>query len=229
MPELKNFVAVDWRSGKDKIYFFFKDSNTYSRFDVGNNNVPEDYPRYVADNWGEFSPYIKEVRFGFTTTGFDPQGAIDADILWLFYYDGETPMVCRYNQDFDTSKTSPLQHSMWRALLPYFDRIVTGTWWEAMGEKFLFRFIMKDGYSLTFNYLKRRSIDEAISYTLWPELEPYKNRIITAAQWDRTFRDSYYYIFLEDSQFITYALQQDKVVSGPRTIDDETWPGLISY
>ena len=30
MPEAENFIAVDWRSGKDKCYFFFKDSNTYS-------------------------------------------------------------------------------------------------------------------------------------------------------------------------------------------------------
>ncbi|MHC8287959.1 hypothetical protein ACYZUD_14260 [Pseudomonas sp. XS1P51] len=228
MPTLKNFVAVDWRAGKDQIYFFFKDTNTYSRFDVVSNKIAENYPRDVSEkNWGDFSPYIKHVRFGFTTTGLDPQGALDADILWLFYYADKTPMVCRYDQDLESSKTYPLEQSIWRVLLPYFDRIVAGTWWEALGQKFLFRFIMKDGYSLTFNYLKRRSRHEAITYDTWPELEPYKNNIITAVQWDRTFRDSYYYIFLNDNQYIRYNLQQDKVESGPHAVDDESWPGLL--
>jgi hypothetical protein len=43
MPKLENVVAVDWRSG-DRCYFFFKDNNTYTRFDIGTNNVPQDIP-----------------------------------------------------------------------------------------------------------------------------------------------------------------------------------------
>jgi hypothetical protein len=82
--------------------------------------------------------------------------------------------------------------------------------------------------TLTYNYLKRHSRDEGITYTAWPELEPYKNRIITAAQWNPTFEDSYYYIFLNNNQYIRYNLQQDRVESGPPAVDDESWPGLLN-
>lgn len=93
MPALKNFVAVDWRAGKDRIYFFFKDTNQYSRFDLGDNKVAEGHPKEIkASNWGDFHLHAKNLRFGFTTTGFPSIlspldftiGEIDLDIAWLF-------------------------------------------------------------------------------------------------------------------------------------------------
>ena len=54
---LENVVAVDWRSGKDQIYFFFKDTNTYSRFDIANDKVADGYPKPVNENtWGRLPP-----------------------------------------------------------------------------------------------------------------------------------------------------------------------------
>jgi hypothetical protein len=58
MSTLKNLVAVDWRAGKDQIYFFFKDTNTYSRFDLASDKVAEGYPRDVTEKTGANSAII---------------------------------------------------------------------------------------------------------------------------------------------------------------------------
>ncbi|WP_306156678.1 hypothetical protein [Pseudomonas sp. C2B4] len=137
MPALKNFVAIDWRSGKDKIYFFFKDINQYSRFDLANHTVEAEYPRKInAGTWHDFHLHAKDLRFGFTTTAHESkiEGSasvreLDLDVSWLFYYVGDTPTVCRYDQDQDkVVSVHSVKDSKWHQLLPYFDRIVAGTW-----------------------------------------------------------------------------------------------------
>src|SRR5471030_1094217 len=114
MPKLKNVVAVDWRAKKDKIFFFFKDSNTYTKFVIDGNGVPDGYPAPIRfGNWHDFHMHAKNLRFGFTTTNFQREDrfGLDQDFLWLFYDDGGTPMVCTYYQDEDRSEehTSELQ------------------------------------------------------------------------------------------------------------------------
>lgn len=232
MPDLKNVVAVDWRSGKDRCYFFFKDSNTYTRFDIGDNKVPEGYPTEIkAGNWGAFHSHIKNLRFGFTTTGFAPDdaGGFDDDTLWFFYYENGTPMVCKFDQDLDEVKGMyPVARTSWAPLLPYFDRIVAGTWWKLIGHSLRFRFLMNDGHSLTYDYKQRKIKHEKITSSSWPGLAPYKDRIITAVQNDRTLADSYYYIFLTKNQYIRYNIQMNRAESGPINVDDESWPGLLN-
>jgi hypothetical protein len=232
MPTFKNFVAVDWRSGPDRIYFFFKDTNTYSRFNIGDNEVPEGYPANVNGNWGSFDEHVKDLRFGFTTTNVDPYGGdgpvAGHDILWLFYYSGDTPMVCRYDQNLDeVNKILRLEHSVWRMLLPYFDRIVAGTWWQVFGQGRLFRFLMNDGYYLSVNFRAEQTVVRKPIYQTWRGLDAYKDRIITAAQNDHPLFDKYYYIFLTDNEYLKYDITNDRVVSGPKKIDDESWPGLL--
>ncbi|POA27400.1 MULTISPECIES: hypothetical protein [unclassified Pseudomonas] len=232
MPALKNFVAVDWRAGKDLIYFFFKDTNTYSRFNIGDNKVPNGYPTAVNGRWGDFDKHVKNLRFGFNTTGImstTPEAdKIDADTLWLFYYEGDTPMVCEYNQDTDSvNSTLPVKDSRWWQLLPYFDRIITGTWWQLYGRLPLFRFLMNDGHFINLDFSKNKLTHEAITNTTWPGLQDYKDRIITAAQNDRTFTDSYYYIFLTHNEYIRYNIHENRAETGPCAVNDESWPGLL--
>ena len=232
MPRLNNFVAVDWRAGKDKIYFFFKNTNTYARFNIGDNEVPKGYPATVNGRWGDFDKHVKILRFGFTTTGFKPTSpdidGIDSDILWLFYYDEDRPMVCRYDQDTDkVASMDYIEDSPWHQLLPYFNQIVAGTWWQLPGRVRLFRFLMNDGNSITLDLIRKTFTLEAITDTSWPGLQPYKNRIMTAVQNDRTFVDSHYYIFLTHNQFIRYNIQENRALSGPITVNDESWPGLL--
>ncbi|WP_223453107.1 MULTISPECIES: hypothetical protein [unclassified Pseudomonas] len=228
MPNLNNFVAIDWRSGKDRIYFFFKDTNTYTRFDLGDHRVPDDFPRETTQSsWPGFHQNAEHLRFGFTTTDLDNSDGSD-DFAWLFYYHGEIPMVCKYDQDQDKAvKYYRVESSIWAPILPYFDRIVAGTWWQLGGKKFLFRFLLNDGYYLSFDYLKNRLIHEEITATSMPGLERFKHRIITAAQNDRTFADSHYYIFLNRGQFLIYNVQQNRLQSGPHGMNDEAWPGLF--
>ncbi|MDH2079175.1 hypothetical protein [Pseudomonas atacamensis] len=228
MTNLNNFVAIDWRSGPDRIYFFFKDTDTYSRFDLGDNSVPSNYPAATAGNWDNFAPYTKDLRFGLTTTSFGWNAGSDEDIAWLFFYDGTTPMVCKYDQDSDkVAAFYKVADSVWKPILPYFDKIIAGTWFQLTGHPFLFRFILDDGHYLSFDYKAK-----TVKYNRFGEyqlaaLKPYKDRIITAAQNDRTFADSYWYIFLTNNQYLTYNIQSDRLVAGPRTIDDGHWPGLL--
>lgn len=228
MPQLKNFVAIDWRSGPDRIYFFFKDSDTYSRFDLGDNEVSANYPASVDASWDSFGPHAKDLRFGLTTTSFGWNTSSDEDIAWLFFYQGTTPMVCKYNQDKDkVDAFYKVSDSIWKPILPYFDKIIAGTWFQLTGHPFLFRFILNDGHYLSFNYKAKTLTYKPFGDYQLGALKPYKDRIITAAQNDRTFADSYWYIFLTDNQYLTYNIQSDRLVSGPQTINDENWPGLL--
>ncbi|MBP5955854.1 hypothetical protein ICA16_09290 [Pseudomonas anatoliensis] len=227
MPALKNFVAIDWRSGPDRIYFFFKDNDTYSRFNIGDNKVPEGYPGATKGSWDTFDPYTKNLRFGFTTDGMFSSGAGD-DIAWLFFYSGNTPMVCRYDQDKDKAAGYwKVAESIWRPILPYFDKIVAGTWTEIAGYSHLFTFLLNDGHYLRFNYRKNAITRNAFGSNIFGALIPYKDRIITAAQNDRTFADSYWYIFLTNNQYLVYNLQDGRLVSGPHEINETSWPGLL--
>ncbi|HEF4762585.1 TPA: hypothetical protein SAN82_005059 [Pseudomonas putida] len=243
MPELKNFVAVDWRSGKDKIYFFFKDTNKYSRFDLAENTVEAGYPMDInASNWGDFHSHAKELRFGFATTahdskidGFASMGELDLDVLWLFYYVSGTPTVCRFDQDLDkVLSVHRVSDSKWHALLPYFDRIIAGTWWNTSGNPHVFRFLLNDG---TFLHLSLQPeavtqklkpiIHRQITDAVYPGLERYKYRIIGAVQNDQPLFSRYYYIFLSNNEYLRYNMNENRVDSGPRKIDDGTWPGLL--
>lgn len=228
MPKLKNFVAIDWRSGSDRIYFFFKDSDTYSRFDLGDNKVSANYPGSVGASWDSFGPHAKDLRFGLTTTSFGWNTSSDEDIAWLFFYQGTIPMVCKYNQDKDkVDAFYKVADSIWKPILPYFDKIIAGTWFQLTGHPFLFRFILNDGHYLSFNYRAKTLTYKSFGDYQLGALKPYKDRIITAAQNDRTFADSYWYIFLTDNQYLTYNIQSDRLVSGPKTINDANWPGLL--
>lgn len=228
MPNLKNFVAIDWRSGPDRIYFFFKDSDTYSRFDLGDNKVPANYPAPVGGSWDSFDPHAKDLRFGLTTTSFGWNTSSDEDIAWLFFYQGTTPVLCKYNQDKDkVDAFYKVSDSIWKPILPYFDKIIAGTWFQLTGHPFLFRFILNDGHYLSFNYKAKTLTYKSFGDYQLGALKPYKDRIITAAQNDRTFADSYWYIFLTDNQYLTYNIQSDRLVSGPQTINDQNWPGLL--
>lgn len=227
MPALNNFVAVDWRAGRDRLYFFFKDTDTYSRFNIGENKVADGHPTATQGHWDTFDRF-KDLRFGFTTTSLGWNAGTDADVLWLFYNDGNTPMVCKYNQDTDTvAGTYTVANSLWAPLLPYFPKIVAGTWREVVGFPFLFTFILNDGHYLSFNYSKNKLTHHAITYNSMRGLQPYKDRIITAAQYDRTFADSYWYIFLTNNEYLIYNIPQNHLVKGPSKVSDANWPGLL--
>lgn len=228
MPQLNNFVAIDWRAGPDRIYFFFKDSDTYSRFDLGKNKVADLYPAPVAGSWDTFDPFVKDLRFGFTTTSIGFNAPADEDIAWLFYYQGSTPMVCKYDQDNDAvASFHKVADSIWKPILPYFDQIIAGTWFQLTGQAFLFRFILNDGHYLSFNFRAKTLTRKPFGEYQLGALKPYKNRILTAAQNDRTLADSYWYIFLTNNQYLVYNIQSDRLVSGPRTINEDNWPGLL--
>jgi hypothetical protein len=228
MPQLENFVALDWRAGPDRIYFFFKNSDTYSRFDLGARTVTDNYPASTAGSWDSFDPFTKDLRFGLTTTSFGFNAGSDEDIAWLFFYQGTTPMVCKYDQDKDkVASFQKVADSIWKPILPYFERIIAGTWFQLTGQPFLFRFILDDGHYLSFNAKAKTLTRKPFGEYQLGVLKPYKDRIITAAQNDRTLADSYWYIFLTNNQYLIYNIQTDRLISGPHTINDTNWPGLL--
>ncbi len=212
MSTLKNFVAIDWRSGLDRIYFFFKDNDIYSRYDNGDEKISDGYPQPIKGRWDTFDEHAKHLRFGFTQTL-----AGDKDLIWLFFYNGDIPWVCAYDQDKDkVDAFYKLSNSLWTPILPFFDRIIAGTWLEAIGHKYLFRFLLNDGTYLTFD-----TITKQIKYdptAVLTGLAPYKNRLITAAQIDPTFSDNLWYIFLTDNQYVIYNMQKGWVEGGVKKI-----------
>lgn len=225
MPALKNFVAVDWRSGKDRIYFFFKDTNTYSRFNIADNEVPSGYPRPVAGGWHTLYD-MKTLRFGFTTTGFPRQDVFfdDRDILWLFSYQDEVPTVTWYNQDTDKNMGSQrVEDSRWHRLLPYFDRIIGGFWQGSTisGEKF--HFILNDGHCLSLNLTTGKISRDTINQGNWPGLSRFKDRIISMVTNDVTDPTRIYF-FLTNHEYVTYV---GGTTQGPYKVNEASWPGLL--
>ncbi|MDR7286321.1 hypothetical protein J2X84_005185 [Pseudomonas corrugata] len=229
MQTLKNFVAVDWRSGKDKIYFFFKDTNKYSRFDISSNTVENGFPADItSDSWGAVHAQLKNLRFGFTAPALGGTGGGGDDILWLFYNTTGKPMVCKYDQDLDKPVANYLlENSIWHSLAPYFDTIVAGTWWDTFAPKNVFRFLTNDGHYIIFNYITNKTTRLPVTPESWPGLSPYKNRIIGAVQNDAPLFDTYYYIFLTNNEYIRYNLKNNKAETGPIKINDGNWPGLL--
>ncbi len=227
MSHLKNFTAVDWREGPDRIYFFFKDSNTYSRFDIGANHVDRNvYPSPITGDWGSFDKHAKNLRFGFTTTAIDWSG-IAGDQLWLFYDDGGTPMVCKYSQrTHEVHSHIPVSKSIWAPLTPYFDRIVGVMWREDIGYKELFWVLLNDGNYITFNYVTKKLNVLPLLGSPWSNIHKYKDRIITAVLNDHSLTNSYFYIFLTGNQYLRYNANNTNV-TGPFPVNEGSWPGLL--
>jgi len=240
MFELKNFVAVDWRSGKDRCYFFFKDTNTYSKYNNSEDRVTPGHPKEITqNNWGDFHEHAKNLRFGFSADRIVGSNRFewDADILWLFYYDKQTPMVCEYDQDKDKPVSfTPVSKSIWSMLLPYFDNIIAGTFWErplrATG-KTIFRFILNNGKYLHLDWHSKKVIIDDINDTTWPGLGPYAtyadDQFITAVQIDGDFlvSDSYLYIFMTGNLYLKYNISKTRLEGGGvRNVGDH-WSGLL--
>jgi hypothetical protein len=227
MPDIKNCVAVDWRQGKDRSFFFFKDTNTYSRFNNADNAVPAGYPAAITEgSWKGFHTYARSLRFGFTLTVGFGAGA-DRDDLLLFCLEGDKPILCTFNQEKDeTTDVRDLAGTEWKKLGPYFEKIVAGVWW---GNDKVFLFLMNDGNYLRFTRGGAGSVEvKPIDNTTWPGVAAYKHEMVTAVQFDHDFlADSVYYIFLTGNRYLKYNIDKDKFISGPHPVNDSTWPGLL--
>lgn len=238
MSKLNNCVAVDWRSGKDRCYFFFKDTNTYSLYDNSEDIVSSGYPTAATqNNWGAFHSHVKNLRFGFHTDRIVGSNRLawDADVLWLFYYDEKTPMVCEYDQDKDVPVSfTPVSESIWSMLLPYFDSIVAGTFWERpfrySGET-IFRFILNNGKYLELDWHSKKLVIADINNTTWPGLAPYAayaNQFITAVQIDGdALSHSYFYIFMTGDVFLKYNISRKRLEGGGVKNVGDHWKGLL--
>ncbi|MFJ2711446.1 hypothetical protein ACIOZM_11200 [Pseudomonas sp. NPDC087346] len=225
MTATKNFTAVDWRQGPDRIYFFFKEKNTYSRFDIEDNKVLSGHPTFLDGKWEGFDKPAADLRFGFTTTTASWDGGVDT--LWLFYDEGDTPSVCEFSQKSDKalSKTS-VARSMWAPLLPYFYKVVGVMWSESSAQKETYWVLLNDGNYLIYDIYTKTLEVLPLKNSPWSELEQYKGRMMTAVLNDYPTFDTYFYIFLNDNQYLRYE-QAAKKLFGPYTISETSWPGLL--
>ncbi|PBJ18776.1 hypothetical protein BSF44_49590 [Pseudomonas sp. ACN8] len=228
MPELKNFVATDHRSGPDRIYFFFKDTNTYSRFNLGDNKVADNHPASVVSHWDDFDQHVKDLRFGFNTSGRNWNLEFESDMTWFFYYDGNKPMVCKYDQHNDKVKFKKnISETDWSPLLPYFDKIIGVMWDEKAEIKHTFHILLNDGNYFIYNpWLKKASKLNPFKGSMWSKLEQYKDRMITTVLNDHPLLDTFFYIFLTKNEYLRFDVNK-RSISDPIAIDEESWPGLI--
>ncbi|MGF6091546.1 hypothetical protein [Pseudomonas sp. 18173] len=228
MPELKNFVAVDHRSGPDRIYFFFKDTNTYARFNLGDNKVADNDPSTVVSHWDDFDQHVKDLRFGFNTSGLNWNLEAESDITWFFYYSGNTPMVCKYGQyDDRVIYKKTISETVWAPLEPYFDRIIGVLWDEKAEVKHTYHVLLKGGNYLIYNpWLKKITKLRPLKGSIWSELEQYKDRMITTVLNDYPLVDIFFYIFLTNNEYLRFDVNK-RSLSDPIAIDEVSWPGLI--
>lgn len=170
----------------------------------------------------------------------------------FFNFCGATPYVCKYDQDEDKVRyMTPVARSVWASILPYFNSIVAGTWWQAGGRNTHFRFLMNNGNYLTLDFdpsiqrdgriprsryntemdfkfdTEPRIQSKPITADTWPGLERYKDRIITAVQNDHPLAASLYYIFLTNNEYIRFNISTNRAETGPIKVDDHSWPGLL--
>lgn len=158
------------------------------------------------------------------STPFD----FDSDTLWLFYYHNNIPTVCKYDQDDDRVESiMPLNKSIWHPLLPYFDRIITGTMNASIPHPKRFSFLLDDGHCIVFDLDKNKLDYLPINDSTWYGLAPYKDRIITAVQNDRSLAASHYYIFLTNNEYLRFDLMGQTLLKGPIKVNDVNWPGLL--
>lgn len=138
-------------------------------------------------------------------------------------------MVCKYDQDADkVNSFMTLAKSPWFLLEPYFDRIVAGTWRESALQPRAFEFLLNDGTALLLNLTNNVNQLRHINIKdLFSKLDPYKDRIITAVQNDRSLADSHYYVFLTGNQYLRFNLWTRELLAGPIDVNDGNWPGLL--
>lgn len=226
---MKNFVTVDWRNGPDRIFFFFKDTNTYSSFHLGNNHVEEGYPTSVAGHWGDFGQHVKDLRFGFTTPSPDWHSAGGGDMVWFFYLDGDTPMVCKYSQiNSKVVFKKSLSDTDWWPLGNFFNKIVGVMLDEKADSKHTYWVFLNDGRY--FQYSPRTPRPPKVkpfNGSEWKELENYKDRIITTALNDFSIFNAYFYFFLTNNEYLRFDVKK-RTVNGPFPVHEGTWPGLIT-
>lgn len=227
MPTLQNFVAVDWRNGPDRIYFFFKDTGTYSRFNLGDNEVPKNYPLAVGSNWADFGKHVKELCFGFNTSGVAWDASADSDMLWLFYNEGSTPMVCKYRQmDDNVYFKKPVEQTVWAPIKPHFEKIVGVMWYEKAETKHTYWMLMNDGNYLIYNPWSGKIKIKPLKDSIWRGLEKYKDRMITAALNDHPTFNTFFYIFLTNNEYLRYDINGG-TISDPIPVNEASWPGLV--
>ncbi|MCX4219410.1 MULTISPECIES: hypothetical protein [Pseudomonas] len=224
MPKMNNFVAVDWCAGPDRIFFFFKEHNSYSRFSLGDNKADSGYPLPVRGNWGDHIISAADLRFGFTTT--EPSWNNSIDHLWLFYYQDDTPCVCQFLQQTDSViSNTTVADSKWAPLLPYFKNIIGVMRRQTTSSVDELRVLLNNGNYLSYDYTSMTLEVIPLEGSDWADLEQYSDRMMTAVLNDYPTFDRYFYIFLHGNEYLRYE-HESKKIHGPIQIDDESWPGL---
>ncbi|MCF2874164.1 MULTISPECIES: alkaline phosphatase family protein [unclassified Tenacibaculum] len=134
----------------------------------------------------------------------------------------------RYNKTLDKSDNGypkETNNSSWPGLEAYKEAISAAFKWHNNKGYFF----LNDGRYIRYD-MNSDSVDSGYPTTItngnWPGLEPYKNKIIAALNWN----NSKAYFFLNDGTYIRYSISNDEVDSGyPKPINNSTWPGLGDY
>ncbi|UQS13170.1 hypothetical protein [Pseudomonas sp. HS6] len=226
---MKNFVTTDWRHGADRIFFFFKETNTYARFNFGDNRIEKTHPTSVIGHWDDFEQHVKDLKFGFNTRSPDWHQNGGGNISWFFYYEEQTPMVCKYSQINDKVVfKKKLSDTDWWPLGNYFDKIVGVMLDTTASSAHDYWVLLNDGRYFTYTpRVPRPPKAKPLANSAWSGLEQYKGRMITAASNDHPIISTYFYIFLSNNEYLRFDIKK-RTLTAPRPVDDGTWPGLIA-
>lgn len=134
----------------------------------------------------------------------------------------------RYNKTLDRTDEgypSEITNSTWPGLEKYKNLISAAFKWNNHKGYFF----LKDGRYLRYDMNNDR-VDNGYPTNItngnWPGLEPYKNKIVAALNWNNDKA----YFFLKDGTYIRYSTIEDKIDSGyPVRITNRNWSGLENY
>ncbi|WWL45027.1 hypothetical protein V5O39_03025 [Pseudomonas parakoreensis] len=220
MSITKNFVAVDWRTGPDRIYFFFPEKNSYSRFDFEDNKVLSGFPKPVDGKWKASTRLLQTCALALPRR--PPTGTVASTRSGCSTTKEQHPaFASTANKPTRQSRKppSPNQSGKNIALLR---KIVGVMWAESTAQRESYWFLLNDGNYLIYEIYSKTLELLPLKGSPWAPLEEYKNQMMTAVTNDYPTFDTYFYVFLNDNRYLRYEQNAKKYLA---RIQSPTRPG----
>lgn len=224
---MQNANTVYWNSNSSNSVEIYK-NNIYV------TSVPASQGYFTNINNSEGSINYTMLLNGQTASVAFKNSQIIAGLDWndiannrAYFFRSDNNYV-RYNKMLDKSDNGyprEVNNSTWPGLNSYKGLISAAFKWHNQKGYFF----LNDGRYIRYD-MNNDSVDSGYPSTItnnnWPGLEPYKNKIIAALNWN----DDTAIFFLNDGSYLSYSITNDSLDSGyPKTVTNNSWPGLADY
>jgi hypothetical protein len=202
--------ALDWSAERA---FIFLDNGMYARFDVPSRRIDKGYPQKVSDyTWPGLAKYRDRLKASFSH---------DDRYAWIFLNDGTYLKYDKRQDRVLPGYPMVVDDGSWPGLERHVKRIKTAVRWK--GDKAFF--LLDNGYYLRYD-LREDRVDPGYPLPIawhWSGMSSHARSIEAAIKWD----DELLYFFLTRNRYVAYSIEADRVIGPVRTIDEDSWPGLL--